>query len=102
VVVTAASVPDRDGGKLVLKSIDLRYPRLKADLGRRGVPGDRRLGTVDPPGRAGDRAADVQGVEVQPKRWIVERTFAWLGRYRRLGKDDERQAETSEAVIQWR
>ena len=100
--MTAASVPDRDGGKLVLKSIDLRYPRLKADLGRRGVPGARRLGTVDPPGRAGDRAADVPGVEVQPKRWIVERTFAWLGRYRRLGKDDERQAETSEAVIQWR
>jgi putative transposase len=41
-----------------------------------------------------------QGFEVQPKRWIVERTFAWLGRYRRLSKDYERMTETSEAVIQ--
>jgi putative transposase len=37
--------------------------------------------------------------QVQPKRWIVERTFAWLNRQRRLSKDYERLAETSEAMI---
>ena len=35
-----------------------------------------------------------------PKRWVVERTFGWLGRYRRLSKDYEVLAETSEALIQ--
>ena len=39
------------------------------------------------------------GFVVLPKRWIVERTFAWLGRYRRLSKDYEALPETSEALI---
>jgi transposase len=37
---------------------------------------------------------------VMPRRWVVERTFAWLGRFRRLGKDYEYLPATSEAVIQ--
>jgi transposase len=36
---------------------------------------------------------------VQPRRWVVERTFAWLGRYRRLAKDYERTVQTAEAMI---
>ncbi len=39
------------------------------------------------------------GFQVLPKRWIVERTFAWLGKYRRLSKDYEALSETSEAFI---
>ncbi len=39
------------------------------------------------------------GFEVLPRRWVVERTFAWLGRYRRLSKDYERLPETSVALI---
>jgi putative transposase len=35
-----------------------------------------------------------------PKRWVVERTFAWLGRYRRLSKDYEKLTETSAATVQ--
>ena len=39
------------------------------------------------------------GFEVLPRRWVVERTFAWLGRYRRLSKDYERHARSSEGMI---
>ncbi len=42
---------------------------------------------------------DQQGFQVLPRRWVVERTFGWLGRNRRLSKDDEEYAETSEAWL---
>ena len=45
------------------------------------------------------RSDDGQGFVVLPRRWVVERTFAWLGRYRRLSKDYEQLPETSEAMI---
>jgi putative transposase len=45
------------------------------------------------------RSDDLQGFVVLPRRWVVERTFAWLGKYRRLSKDYEAQVETSEAMI---
>ena len=45
------------------------------------------------------RSDAARGFVVLPKRWIVERTFAWLGRSRRLSKDYEALAETSEAWI---
>lgn len=41
----------------------------------------------------------VRGFAVLPKRWIVERTFGWLSRNRRMGKDDERTVQTSETLI---
>lgn len=44
------------------------------------------------------RCDDVKGFAVLPKRWIVERTFAWLGRYRRLSKDYEQLTKNSEAM----
>src|SRR5205807_560182 len=46
------------------------------------------------------RSEGVQGFERLPKRWVVERTFGGLGRYRRLSKDHEVLLETSEAMIQ--
>ena len=45
------------------------------------------------------RADQVQGFIVLPKRWIVERTFGWFGKYRRLSKDYEYRTDTSEAMI---
>jgi len=45
------------------------------------------------------RGYDVKGLVVLPKRWIVERTFTWLGRYRRLSKDYEYLTASSENMI---
>ena len=45
------------------------------------------------------RNDDVQGFQVLPRRWVVERTFAWLGRYRRLSKDYEDLPASSEAML---
>jgi Transposase DDE domain len=48
------------------------------------------------------RPADANGYGKLPRRWVVERTFAWLGRYRRNSKDDERLVESSESMIKIR
>ncbi len=45
------------------------------------------------------KRSDATGFEVLPKRWIVERTFAWIGRNRRLARDFERYAETVAAFV---
>lgn len=45
------------------------------------------------------RPPDQVGFQVLPRRWVVERTFAWLGRYRRLSKDYEHCTKSSEGVI---
>lgn len=47
-----------------------------------------------------ERNPDAEGFEVVPKRWIVERTFSWLLRKRRLSKDYERKVQTSETQIE--
>ncbi|MFI6006847.1 transposase [Streptomyces sp. NPDC051366] len=47
------------------------------------------------------RSDDVSGFVVLPKRWLVERTFAWLMRSRRLARDYERRTDTAEAMIRW-
>jgi putative transposase len=110
VVVTAASVQDRDGAMQILQPLFdrikhskySRWCRLKliwADGGYRGELVDwvkRKLGwTLEIVKKLGDQV----GFQVLPKRWIVERTFAWLTRSRRLSKDYERLPQTSEAFI---
>jgi putative transposase len=102
VAVHAAGVQDRDGARLVLAKMAELFPRLKliwADGGYAGKLiewvkelGGWRLEIVK-------RSDDMKGFVVLPKRWIVERTFAWLGRCRRLSKDYEEQTASSEAHI---
>jgi putative transposase len=102
VVVHAANVQDRDGAKLVLATLVGRVPRLRllwADGGYAGAllawalaVGGWVIKLVQKPHGATTFA-------VLPKRWIVERTFAWLGRCRRLSKDYEALPATSEAWI---
>jgi len=102
VVVTAASVQDRDGAKRLLRRMVGRVPRL-AHLGADGAYGGDLIEWVAT--TCGwvleivQRAAGTVGFVVLPKRWIVERTFGWLGRFRRLSKDYEVLPETSEALI---
>ena len=101
-IVHAADVQDRDGAKLVLRKLRGLYPRLKliwADGGYAGklVEWTRRLG-----GWVLEivrRCDDVAGFVILPKRWIVERTFGWIGRYRRLSKDYEMLTASSETMI---
>ncbi len=102
VVVHAASVQDRDGAKLVLAKARARCPRLQrlwADGSYAGQLIDwvrEKCGWVL---EIVKRPAEARGFQVLPRRWVVERTFAWLGRYRRLSKDYEATTASSEAWI---
>ena len=102
VVVHAASIQDRDGAKLVLALLKGRFWRLKliwADGGYAGqlIDWTRKLSRWVL--EIVKRSDDMTGFVVLPKRWIVERTFSWFGRYRRLSKDYETLTESSESVI---
>jgi len=103
VVVTGADTPERDGGEDVLIDIHNLYHRLKKIWADGGYSGDDFAEAAKKLGREIEivkRSDDVKGFEVLPKRWIVERTFAWLGRYRRLSKDYESLVTSSIAMIQ--
>jgi putative transposase len=101
VVVHSAAVQDRDGVKLLLARMVGLFPRLRviwADGAyAAAVAWARRacgwLLTVV------TRPAGAKGFVVLPKRWVVERTFAWLLRWRRMGRDYERLTGSSEAMI---
>jgi putative transposase len=102
VVVHAANVQDRDGAKLVLAKLLGHVPRLHllwADGGYTGKLVDWVQQTCGWALEIVKRGDDVSGFQVLPKRWIVERTFAWLGRYRRLSKDYEATTASGEAWV---
>lgn len=101
VVVHAADIQDRDGGRLVLERLGHEFRRLKriwADEGYAGVFVDwakqsfRWMVEIV-------RRSDAHRFVVLPKRWIVERTFGWFCKYRRLSKDYETLPSSSEAMI---
>jgi len=105
VVVTAASVQDRDGAKLLLEVLRHQFSRLRL-IWADGAYGGELLAWVWAlrPWRKVrleivKRPAGVKGFQLLPWRWIVERTFAWFGRHRRLSKDYEYGTQTSEAMI---
>lgn len=105
VVVTAANVQDRDGAKLLLGMLRHWFTRLRclwADGAYAGfletwVVLLRRYRKVRL--EIIKRSDHLKGFIVLPKRWIVERTFGWFYKYRRLSKDYEYRTDTSEAMI---
>lgn len=104
VVVHGVNQQDQSGACLVLYSLWEKMKRIKtifADsaYGRKGLPAFVKS-TLGFRIEVVKRSRDQAGFEVLPKRWIVERTFAWLGFCRRHSKDYERNPETSEALIQ--
>jgi len=102
VVVHAADIQDRDGAKLVLAKLLGRFPRLVVIWADGGYAGQLLAWAQTTGGWTIDvvkKPADQRGFAVLPKRWIVERTFAWLGRYRRLSKDYEERPGSSETMI---
>jgi len=102
VVVHAADIQDRDGAKLVLTKLLGRFPRLKliwADAGYAGPLVDWARAVGGWVLEIVRRPKDSHSFEVLPRRWVVERTLAWLGRCRRLSKDYEELPQSSEAWV---
>lgn len=102
VVVHAADIQDRAGAKLVLAKIMAGMPRLELIWADGGYTGKLIDWVKEKCGWLLEiikRDADVAGFQVLPRRWVVERTFGWLGRYRRLSKDYEGLPETSECMV---
>jgi putative transposase len=102
VVVHTVNIQDRDGAKLVLEQVIETFPRLQliwADAGYSGKLVDWVKVMCGWVLEIVKRSDDVKGFKVLPHRWVVERTFGWLGRYRRLSKDYEGLTQSSQALI---
>jgi len=101
VLIHAADIQDRDGAVDVLKAIRHRFPWLRHVFADGGYAGNKLRDALQGHGdwtlEIIKRSDKAQGFEVLPRRWVVERTFAWLGRCRRLAKDWERSIESSTA-----
>ena len=93
-IVHAANIQDRDGGELLMATLFGLYPfliKLYADGGYQGPEFRRALSKILKSVNVEivKRSDQAKGFVVLPKRWIVERTFAWLRRCRRLARDWE-------------
>jgi len=105
VAVLPASIQDGEAARVVLQQVTAReFPRLEllwADsaYGRYDLP-DWVEGHRQYTLHIVSRPEGSKGFVLLPKRWVVERTFGWIGRYRRLSKDYERRSDSSEAMVQ--
>lgn len=104
VLVTAASLQDRDGGRLVLDKARMKMPSIAlvwADGGYAGrcVEFARRLLHITV--QIVKKPEGQRTFEVLPRRWVVERTLSWLTKCRRLNHDYERRTDHAEAMVKW-
>jgi transposase len=101
--VHTADVQDRDGAVGVISSIRRLYPWLRHLFADSAYAGDKLAGALADLGtwtmEIIKRSDTAKGFEVLPRRWVVERTFAWLGRCRRLAKDFEATIASAEAWV---
>ena len=102
VVVHPASVQDRDGAESVLREARRLFPFLERVIADAGYQGPKMRATVARTGRWTleiVRRCDQHRFVVLPKRWIAERTLAWISRNRRLARDYERHARKAAAFV---
>ncbi len=103
VVVTAANLNDRDGAKALLTKVEhliaTRLLLIWADKGYQGNLSDWFDEHFNIQLQIVQRQHGQKGFVLQARRWVVERTFAWLGKYRRLSKDYEHCLASSEGII---
>jgi putative transposase len=104
VYVTSADVQDRVGAQRLLAGLKALLPHLKKIWTDGAYSGKELAKWCKEQGgwelEIVERSADTEGFVVLPHRWIVERTFGWLMRSRRLSKDYERLVQTSESFIE--
>ena len=104
VMVSAASVQDRDGGRGILKRLHRALVSVRhifADGGYQGQLIATAKSAWNIVVEVVKKPVDQLGFAVLPRRWVVERTFSWLLRWRRLACDYERLPETHQAMIKW-
>ena len=103
VYVTSADVQDRVGARCLLAGLKPLLPHLKKISADGAYTGEKLAGWLEERGgwklEIVERDREARGFEVLSKRWIVERTFSWLIRNRRLSKDYERMVQSSETFI---
>ncbi len=102
VVVHAGNLQDRDGALFVLARAEDNFPTLQliwADGGYAGQLVSLVAGLFSWVLEIVKRNDNTRGFVLLPKRWVVERSFAWLGRYRRLSKVYEFLTESSESMV---
>jgi transposase len=106
VTVTSAAVQDRPGGRAILARLAAVFPTVGLVWADGGYA--NRIDNSLPAWAAAKlrlvvpivkRSDDVKGFQVLPRRWVVERTFGWLVRNRRLARDYERLTTNSETMI---
>ena len=101
ILVHGADIQDRDGAPDVLKAARFRFPWLRHVFADGGYAGEKLRSALKGSGEwvidIIRRSGRAKGFEVLPRRWVVERTFAWLGRCRRLAKDWEATTESATA-----
>jgi transposase len=102
VVVHRASVQDRDGTRRLLRDAARRFPSIIKIFADAGYQGPKMAKVVADTGNWQIeivKRTELHKFVVMPKRWIVERTFAWISRNRRLARDFERYASTVVAFV---
>lgn len=114
-VVHPANIQDREGAKLLLTGVKEMFPRLTqiwADQGYDGTPFTAwvrehvgcHLAVTNKPSKwvwvtEGQETSPVAGFTLAARRWVIERSFAWSSRNRRLSRDYEGRSETEQALV---